>query len=233
VPELRELGAGRFLTLNACAVLGRLGPLDALGRRALRTPAWYILDIGGHTLQELRPFPRGGMALSTRRSDPQQALVAALPDGLLHLGRAADLVELRPDGVQVRFADSSTLNASLVIAADGAASRLRQQLWPGRRLCDQGYVGWRAVVDGGPGHWADGRITESWGLGQRFGIAAAGGGRTYWYASANASLAAADDPADLEHHLYPQVPHHRWPELARRLDAYFAGCGVQPIVLWR
>lgn len=37
----------------------------------------------------------------------------------------------------------------------------------------------------------------------------------------------------LEHHLYPQVPHHRWPELARRLDAYFARCGLRPIVLWR
>jgi beta-carotene hydroxylase len=37
----------------------------------------------------------------------------------------------------------------------------------------------------------------------------------------------------LEHHLYPQVPHHRWRELARRLDPYFAEQGIQPIVLWR
>jgi beta-carotene hydroxylase len=37
----------------------------------------------------------------------------------------------------------------------------------------------------------------------------------------------------LEHHLYPQVPHQRWPELAKRLDPYFAEQGLQPIVLWR
>ena len=37
----------------------------------------------------------------------------------------------------------------------------------------------------------------------------------------------------LEHHLYPQVPHQRWPELARRLDPYFAAEGIQPIILWR
>lgn len=37
----------------------------------------------------------------------------------------------------------------------------------------------------------------------------------------------------LEHHLYPQVPHHRWPELARRLDPYFTAAGVTPIVLWK
>jgi len=37
----------------------------------------------------------------------------------------------------------------------------------------------------------------------------------------------------LEHHLYPQVPHQRWPELARRLDPYFSSQGIQPTVLWR
>jgi beta-carotene hydroxylase len=31
----------------------------------------------------------------------------------------------------------------------------------------------------------------------------------------------------LEHHLYPTVPHHHWPELARRLDPYFEREGVR------
>lgn len=31
----------------------------------------------------------------------------------------------------------------------------------------------------------------------------------------------------LEHHLYPQVPHHNWPELARRLDPQFAQFGLR------
>ena len=35
----------------------------------------------------------------------------------------------------------------------------------------------------------------------------------------------------LEHHLYPKVPHHHWPELARRLDPYFDRAGVKPIVV--
>jgi len=36
----------------------------------------------------------------------------------------------------------------------------------------------------------------------------------------------------LEHHLYPQVPHHNWPELGRRLDPYFAQAGVRPVRLF-
>lgn len=35
----------------------------------------------------------------------------------------------------------------------------------------------------------------------------------------------------LEHHLYPQIPHHNWPELARRLDPYLARAGVVPVKL--
>lgn len=33
----------------------------------------------------------------------------------------------------------------------------------------------------------------------------------------------------LEHHLYPAVSSHRWPELARRLDPWLRRHGVQPI----
>lgn len=33
----------------------------------------------------------------------------------------------------------------------------------------------------------------------------------------------------LEHHLYPQVPSHHLPELARRLDPYLARSGVRPV----
>jgi len=45
-------------------------------------------------------------------------------------------------------------------------------------------------------------------------------------------LIAMDHLYHLEHHLYPQVPHHKWPELARRLDPYFSKLGVPAIKLW-
>jgi len=45
------------------------------------------------------------------------------------------------------------------------------------------------------------------------------------------SLLSMEHLYHLEHHLYPQVPHHNWPELARRLDPYFARLGIRPIKL--
>jgi beta-carotene hydroxylase len=46
-----------------------------------------------------------------------------------------------------------------------------------------------------------------------------------------ASIVALEHLYHLEHHLYPSVPHHNWPKLARRLDPYFRAAGVEPIVL--
>lgn len=46
------------------------------------------------------------------------------------------------------------------------------------------------------------------------------------------SLVALEHLYHLEHHLYPQVPHHNWAELGRRLDPYFAGAGVRPVTLF-
>lgn len=36
----------------------------------------------------------------------------------------------------------------------------------------------------------------------------------------------------IEHHMYPQVPHMKWPQLAKRLDSYFEKSGVKPYKLW-
>jgi beta-carotene hydroxylase len=42
-------------------------------------------------------------------------------------------------------------------------------------------------------------------------------------------LIALDHLYHLEHHLYPQVPHHHWKRLADRLDPYFERAGVRPL----
>jgi beta-carotene hydroxylase len=46
-----------------------------------------------------------------------------------------------------------------------------------------------------------------------------------------ASIIALEHLYHLEHHLYPQVPHHNWPKLARRLDPYFEQAKIDPVIL--
>jgi beta-carotene hydroxylase len=47
-----------------------------------------------------------------------------------------------------------------------------------------------------------------------------------------ASVVGLEHLYHLEHHLYPSVPHHHWPKLAKRLDPYLKRAGVKPIKLW-
>jgi beta-carotene hydroxylase len=46
------------------------------------------------------------------------------------------------------------------------------------------------------------------------------------------SILAFEHLYHLEHHLYPSVPHHNWPKLARRLDPFLHAAGIRPIKLW-
>ena len=46
------------------------------------------------------------------------------------------------------------------------------------------------------------------------------------------SIIAFEHLYHLEHHLYPQVPHQRWPELARRLDPFFESHGLHAVRLF-
>ena len=55
--------------------------------------------------------------------------------------------------------------------------------------------------------------------------------RTRLFRGAVLSVLAVEHLYHLEHHLYPQVPHHNWPRLARRLDPYFVQHGLKPIKL--
>jgi beta-carotene hydroxylase len=56
--------------------------------------------------------------------------------------------------------------------------------------------------------------------------------RTRRFRGKVASLLALEHLYHLEHHLYPAIPHHQWPALARRLDPYFDAAGVAPVKFW-
>jgi 2-polyprenyl-6-methoxyphenol hydroxylase-like FAD-dependent oxidoreductase len=193
-PELQEIGAGLLLGPNACAVLERLGVLQTLLiERSIAVPRWELRDWQGLLLSALH-IPRSGeSSISTRRSDLQWALMQRLPREVVKLGCTVTNAELITEGVRLKLADGRQMTANKVIVTDGAHSMVRAALWPGREPLYCGYVGWRGLVDHVPRGWEVGRVSESWGYGRRFGIAPVGGGRTYWYASANVPAARCRD----------------------------------------
>jgi beta-carotene hydroxylase len=56
--------------------------------------------------------------------------------------------------------------------------------------------------------------------------------QTRRFRGAVASAVALEHLYHLEHHLYPSVPHHNWPRLARRLDPFLDRAGVRVVKFW-
>lgn len=74
-------------------------------------------------------------------------LRAVFPSERYFAGATFTLGEQNDQGVHVRFADQQTINADLLIGADGIRSTVRAQFWPSSVPRYAGYVAWRGTVD--------------------------------------------------------------------------------------
>ena len=184
---LREIGAGLLLTPNAVWILKRLGLFDPTCRAGMVVNRWEILNRSGRVLQTFRQ-DRDLPSISVARSAFQQLLLAGCPPETVRLDHEVRDVRQNATGgsIAVTSGRGATFAADLVVGADGGNSTVRAAVEASTMPRVLGYVGWRGLVNRVPGGWESGRITESWGDGGRFGIAAVSAERTYWYATENA-----------------------------------------------
>jgi 2-polyprenyl-6-methoxyphenol hydroxylase-like FAD-dependent oxidoreductase len=185
--RIDPVGAGITLFANAMRALEVLGLADAVRTRGAESTHSAILDRNGRPLGEMPPdLLRGSIAL--HRSDLQAVLAEAAGD--VRLGSKVVAATQADDRVGARTADGSEEQADLLVGADGIDSVVRRSLVDARPVYT-GYTAWRGVASVPV---EAGRVTESWGVGERFGLIDIGGGRTYWFATKNAPECEADEP---------------------------------------
>jgi 2-polyprenyl-6-methoxyphenol hydroxylase-like FAD-dependent oxidoreductase len=186
-PRADPVGAGITLFANAMRGLDRLGVGEQVAARGASATRSAILTSDGRELTRVpSDLLEGTIAL--HRADLQAELAAASGD--VHLGAQVTAVEGDGDGVVARCTDGREEGGDLLVGADGLSSLVR------RAIADvpiryAGYTAWRGVssvpVEAG-------RLTESWGVGERFGLVDIGHGRTYWFATKNAPEGESDEP---------------------------------------
>jgi 2-polyprenyl-6-methoxyphenol hydroxylase-like FAD-dependent oxidoreductase len=186
-PRIDPVGAGITLFANALRALDRLGAGEAVAARGAAATRSAILTWEG---RELTRVPSDLLAgtIALHRADLQAELAAA--GGGVRLGVEVTVVEQGDDAVVAVAADGREEQGDLLVGADGLSSVVR------RAIADvpiryAGYTAWRGVssVPVEPG-----RLTESWGVGERFGLVDIGRGRTYWFATKNAPEGDPDEP---------------------------------------
>jgi 2-polyprenyl-6-methoxyphenol hydroxylase-like FAD-dependent oxidoreductase len=185
--RIASVGAGITLFANAMRALARLGVGEAVAARGAAAKRSAILTWKGQELTQIPPDLLEG-TIAVHRADLQAELAAAA--GEVRSGVEVTVVEPGEDGVVARGADGREERGELLVGADGLNSVAR------RVIADvapryAGYTAWRGVssVPIEPG-----RLTESWGIGERFGLVDIGRGRTYWFATKNATEGESDEP---------------------------------------
>jgi 2-polyprenyl-6-methoxyphenol hydroxylase-like FAD-dependent oxidoreductase len=186
-PRIDPVGAGLTLFANAMSALDRLGMRAAVAAQGAAAKRSAILTWEGRELAEVpRDLLEGTIAI--HRADLQRELAAAA--GEVRFGAEITAVEQHDNGVVARGADGSEQRGDLLVGADGLSSVLRSEIADVQPRYS-GYTAWRGIS---PVPVEPGRLTESWGVGERFGLVDIGRGRTYWFATKNAPEGEPDEP---------------------------------------
>jgi 2-polyprenyl-6-methoxyphenol hydroxylase-like FAD-dependent oxidoreductase len=186
-PRIDPIGAGLTLFANGMSALDRLGAREAVAAQGAAAKRSAILTWEGRELVRVPPDLLEG-TIAIHRADLQRELAAAA--GQVRLGAEITAVEQHDGGVVARGADGSEERGDLLIGADGLSSVVRSGIADVRPRY-AGYTAWRGVS---PVAVEPGRLTESWGVGERFGLVDIGRGRTYWFATKNAPEGEPDEP---------------------------------------
>jgi len=210
-PRLEPIGAGISLFGNAMRGLERLRVRDAVAARGAVPAYSAVLDSAGKPLASIPSDLLEG-AVAVHRGDLQATLADAVGD--VRLGAEVTAIREHSDHVVADLGDGTSERGELLVGADGLNSVVRRAVTPATPRY-AGYTAWRGVapVAVEPGRW-----TESWGVGERFGLLDVGGERTYWFATKNAPEGEADEPGGRKEELLRRFAGWHEP-VARILEA--------------
>jgi 2-polyprenyl-6-methoxyphenol hydroxylase-like FAD-dependent oxidoreductase len=230
--RIDPVGAGITLFANAMRALDRLGVREAVAAQGAAATRSAILTWDGRELTRIpSDLLEGTIAL--HRADLQAELAAAA--GEVRLGVEVATVEQHDDGVVAVGADGSEERGELLVGADGLGSVVRRAITDAP-VRFAGYTAWRGVS---PLPVESGRLTESWGVGERFGLVDIGRARTYWFATKNAPEGAPDDPQGRKaeivrrfsgwHEPIAEIADATGEDAILRNDVYY----LEPLPRWR
>lgn len=147
--ELKALGAGVSIATNGSRILTKLGVGDAVAAiagpvRHYQFRTWQAEPIAGEP--STLGFGDPARTWCLHRGEFQKVLVDALPAGALQLGRSCVGATEHSDGVHVEFADGTTVDADLLVGADGIHSRLQGLVARALAPVSEGIMAYRGLI---------------------------------------------------------------------------------------
>src|SRR6185436_10937830 len=145
---LGEVGAGVYVTPNAVRHLERVGLGPAVEKWGARVgPGSCYFRHDGTPIAPVQVSDATGWnaTFGMHRADFVDFLAANLPAGIVHTNRRAIGFEQNGDVARVRFANGATVEADVVVAADGIHSELRSCVFPPSKPVFHGTMAYRGL----------------------------------------------------------------------------------------
>jgi salicylate hydroxylase len=155
--EIKEVGAGIGLRPSSMDMFRRWGIFDAIAGCTSASDYFEILTATGEPIMKdswpgMDDYEVRTHTHLVHRNDFIQALVGALPEGMVHLGHKLESVTDHGDRASLAFTNGTTVDADLVVGADGIKSAVRRQLFSDQVPQFAGEHAYRAVVDADAAH---------------------------------------------------------------------------------
>lgn len=205
--RLRTGGAGLGLYPNGVAALSELGidvedlgrPIDTLETRDTKGRTTLSIDV--ELISEHLGF--------TARTVPRRALLDrlhhSLPEGVLHLGKQCQGVNLHADGTaSALFSDGTQSTGDVVVGADGAGSTVRSHLLGEKSPSVGRWASWQGLTTLDSPRAAGKLASLTQGRQGTCGIMPAGHGLVQWWFDVRwrPELPVTDDPAPVLRKLF-------------------------------
>lgn len=148
-PALGEVGAGVYLTPNSVRHLNRvgLGPQVETFGALVGTQSHYFHQ-DGTPIAPVQVTDSSGWnaTYGMHRADLVEILSSALPQEIVHTGHRCIGFKQDDKTARLSFMNGATVEADIVVAADGIHSELRPYVFPPSNPVFHGSVAYRSVV---------------------------------------------------------------------------------------
>jgi salicylate hydroxylase/6-hydroxynicotinate 3-monooxygenase len=147
-PRFARIGAGIQMMPNSMKVLRRIGVEQQLRRTAFMPYSHLNREWDTGEIRRELPMPEelfGAPYLCMHRADLHDALVSAVPQEMIHLGKKLVGLEQGAGQVTLAFADGTRTHADAVVGADGVHSIVRDIIVGPDEPIHKGRIAYRAV----------------------------------------------------------------------------------------
>jgi salicylate hydroxylase len=155
--QIREVGAGIGLRPSTMDRFRRWGIFDAIATVSSPSDYFEILTATGDPIMKeawpgIDDYEVPTKTHLIHRGDFIDALVGVLPAGMVQTGHKLETVEDKGDRAVLTFVGGRTVEADLVVGADGIRSTVRRQLFSDREPVFSGEHAYRVVIPADAAH---------------------------------------------------------------------------------